>query len=108
MSIGRRRDKIVLQSYSATQDDYGQEVEAWSDVGEEWAEVQYGRGDERRQAAMEQGSITATFVVDDNSRTRAVTLRDRIAFVHSGGEWDIFENIPGKPGERRITATRTV
>lgn len=104
MTAGTRRDLITFSRATTTQDDYGEEIPGWAELGKEWAKVHYGRGDERRQAAMEQGQLPATFMVPDNSMTRGVTLKDRITFDE--GEWDISANTPGKPGEREITATR--
>jgi hypothetical protein len=68
--------------------------------------VFYGRGDERRQAAMEQGSQAATFQVLDNSVTRAMTVSDRI--VHGGANWDIVGIAADTPkrGMREFTAVR--
>ncbi len=106
MTAGARNSLVTFSRATTSQDGYGEEVPTWGDIGKEWAKVHYGRGDERRQAAMEQGQLPATFVVLDNSVTRTVTLKDRITFDE--GEWDISANIPGKPGEREITATRAV
>jgi head-tail adaptor len=104
VTAGARNSFIVFSRATAGQDEYGEEVSTWSDLGKEWAKVHYGRGDERRQAAMEQGQLPATFVVLDNPMARSVTLKDRITFDE--GDWDISANTPGKPGEREITATR--
>lgn len=106
MSAGGKRDLIALQRAQVTQDDYNEEVHDWQEIGREWAEIHYGRGDERRQAAMEQGKLPATFVVFDNALTRSLKLKDRITFDE--GEWDVVQNTPGKSGEREITATRAV
>ena len=103
---GRRRETLIeIQGATTTQNQYGEEISAWATLGTEWADVNWGRGDERRQAAMEQGSQPATFNVLDNAMTRAVTLKDRI--VLDGQNWDIESNVPGKKrGERDITAVR--
>lgn len=106
MSAGPRTDLVAFNRATTGQDDYGEETEVWGEIGQEWAKVHYGRGDERRQAAMEQGQLPATFVVPDNAMTRTVTLKDHITF--DGGDWNIQSNIPGKPGDREITATRAV
>ena len=104
---GRRRDQLVtLQRYTTTQDDYGEEVQTWADLGTEWAAVFYGRGDERRQAAMEQGSQPATFQMLANLNTLGLTIRDRI--VLDGVNWDIVGLAPDTPkrGLIEVTATR--
>lgn len=106
MTAGRRDQLITLETATTTQDDYGEEISTWGTIGTEWAAVFYGRGDERRQAAMEQGSQAATFQMLSNPITRALTLKDRIQF---GGAWDIEGIAPDMPkrGYIEITAVRS-
>lgn len=106
MTAGKRRTLIGLERATITQDEYNEEVHAWVEAGREWAQVHYGLGSERRQAAAEQGQQAATFVVPDNSLTRDVKVKDRLTISEEEGEWDITQNVPGKPGEREITAVR--
>lgn len=107
MTAGRRDHLIAFQTYTSTQDDYGEETPSWSTAGQEWAAVFYGRGDERRQAAMEQGSQAATFQVLDNTVTRAMTVAGRI--VHDGANWDITGKASDTPksGLIEFTAVRS-
>ncbi len=107
MNTGRRDTLVTLQNYTVTQDAYGEEVQTWADLGTEWAAVFYGRGDERRQAAMEQGGQAANFQMLANDVTRALTIRDRI--VLDGFAWDIVGIAPGTPkrGLIEITASAT-
>ena len=86
MSAGGRDHLITFQQSGTTTDQYGEEVEGFADVGKAWAQIYYGRGDERRQAAAEQGKQAATFKVPSNGLTRSLTVKDRIVFE---GEWDI-------------------
>ena len=103
----RDRDQLItLQAYTTSQDDYGEEIQTWSDLGDEWAAVFYGRGDERRQAAAEEGQQSANFQVPGNSMTRAVTLKDRL--IHDGFIWDIVGISPtAAQGLVEFTATAT-
>ena len=106
MTSGRRDQLVSLERATVEQDPYGEEISTWSALGTEWAAINWGRGDERRQAAMEQGSQSATFNVLDNPMTRTVSLKDRIVF--DGQSWDITSSVPGKRrGERDITAVRS-
>lgn len=78
---------------------------AWEEWCREWAAIYYGTGTEQRQAAQESASQAASFEVPANSKTRAVSVTDRI--VWDGGEWDITANIEIDRGAgRRITAVR--
>lgn len=106
MKAGRRNQLIELQTFTATQDEYGEAVETWTTAATEWAAVFYGRGDERRQAAMEQGAQPAVFQVLSNEDTLAVTVAGRI--VHGGADWDIVGIAPDTPerGLIEFTATR--
>jgi head-tail adaptor len=87
MTAGRRDQLIVIERGTATTDDYGGETITWETLAQEWAAVFYGRGDERRQAAMEQGRQPANFQVLANLDTLSVGVKDRI--THDGNEWDI-------------------
>lgn len=108
MTAGRKKDLITIERGAPTTDNYGGETLAWASLGQEWAEVVYGNGVEQRQAAMEGGSLPATFLVHDNAMTRALTLKDRITF--NEGQWDITDNKPAnnRPGDRALTAVRSL
>lgn len=69
-----------------------------------WAAIYYGTGSEQRQAAQESAHQAASFEVLANSKTRAVSVTDRIVF---DGEWDIISVIPiDRNSGIRITAVR--
>lgn len=104
MTAGRRRNLITLQRYTVVEDEYGGETQTWADVGKEWARIHWGRGDERRSAAMEQGQQPATFVIPSNTRTRSLTVRDRI--VLDGVNWDIQGTAPMTRATVEVTAVR--
>lgn len=103
---GRRRDQLVtLERFTAPENEYGEEVKDWAAIGTEWAAVYYGKGSERRQAAMEQGSQPANFQFISNTQTRGLTLKDRI---EHNGAWDIVGISPDTPerGLLEVTAVR--
>lgn len=105
MSIGKRDHLVTLKGYTAAQNGYGEEIKTPTTLGQEWAAVFYGRGDERRQAAMEQGKQPATFQMLSNELTRSLTLTNSIEFE---GDWDIEGIAPDMPrrGYIEITAVR--
>lgn len=105
MAAGRRDQLVTLERATTTQNEYNEDVETWAPIGQEWTAVFYGRGDERRQAAMEQGRQPATFQLLANPITTGLTLRDRIAHQ---GNWDIEGIAPDMPkrGLIEVTATR--
>lgn len=105
MTAGRRDTLISIERAVAVQDPYGEETLTWSQLGTEWAAVFYGRGDERRQAAMEQGTQAATFQLLANAMTRSLTLRDRIVLDEMA--WDITGAVPVGRQHVEVTATRS-
>ncbi|MGW8202982.1 head-tail adaptor protein [Sphingomonas bisphenolicum] len=108
MSIdsGRRDKKIVIERAGAPVDNGLTTVPGpWAPLCSPHADVFYGAGTEQRQAAQEGGSQVASFEVLSNSKTRSVSVTDRIQF--DGGTWDITANIEIERGAgRRITAVR--
>ncbi len=112
MSAGKRDKRIVLEKSGVVQNEHGEEIEGWvpldggAEPVREWVQIYYGRGDERRQAATEQASQSATFRMLSNSRTRLLTTKSRIVFE---GVWDIHGIVPDTPtrGEIEVTATRS-
>lgn len=95
MTAGRRDQLVTFQRGTPTTDDYGGETMTWATLATEWAAVFYGRGDERRAAAVEQGQQAAVFQVLSNSTTLTVNLEDRIS--HDGSTWDIVGRAPDTP-----------
>lgn|GEM_PF-3013550 len=107
VKAGNRDKRIVFERFTFTQNEYGEEVESETPITfKRWAQVWMGKGSERREAAMEQGSQAATFGLLMDSDTRAVTLKDRI--VYAGSVWDIEGIAPDTPerGYLEITAVR--
>lgn len=106
MRAGRRDKRIIFERAAIEQNDHGDDIEAWRFAFKRSAQVWMGKGSERREAAMEQGSQAATFGLLLDSMTRTLTLKDRI--VWSGSVWDIESLAPDTPkrGEIEITAVR--
>ncbi len=100
----RARDQIIVERATVVADGYGGEVETWTKLCEPWAAITYGTGSERRVAAQESATLTATFRVRADVATIGITTRDRITF--DGGVWDIASNVPYLREARDITATR--
>lgn len=114
MTAGRRDTLIELERAVVTSDDYNEEIADWVVIGREWAAVYYGRGDERRQAAVEQGQQAATFQVLANNLTRSMRIKDRITVERENplpGEdprepWDIVGISPSDRASLEFTAVR--
>lgn len=107
MRVGPRTSLIVIERGGATGDGYGKKTSTWAPFAEVFAEVKFGTGKERREAAQTKATGTATFRVPHNDKTAATTTKDRIVF--DGSAWDIHSNIGlGLRDGREITATRIV
>lgn len=106
MSAGRRRNLIVFQRYGSSEDAFGEPSAdpVPEKIGEAYADISYGRGEERRKAALESAKVPATFRVLATGLTRAIGTSDEIAF--DGAGWDIESNVPYSRRWRDITATR--
>lgn len=106
ISAGKRDHIITIERATAGQDAHGEEVSTWAVFTTEWAAVFWGRGSERRQAAMEQGQQPATFQVLANLDTLAVTLRDRVNL--DGAIFDIAGIAPVGSGLVEFTGVRAL
>lgn len=105
--IGRRDQLITLERATSTRDDHNEPVEDWQPIGQEWAAVYYGRGEERRRMATEEGRQAASFSMLSNPITTELKVTDRI--VHAGAAWDIEGISPDTPkvGEIEVEAVRS-
>lgn len=108
MTAGRRDTLVAIETATTANDDYNEPQETWNEAGQEWAAIFYGRGDERRQAAMEQGQQAASFQMLANPLTMGVTVKDRLTVA--GAVWDIVGIAPETPkrGEIEFTAVRAL
>jgi len=106
MDPGQRNRRISIEASTFTRNAMNEKVETWAMFTEAFAEVLFGTGQERRQAAQEGASQTATFIVLATPKTRQVGTKHRINAL--GGVWDITSAIPVGMAEIHITATRSV
>lgn len=104
MSAGKRNKQITFQTPTTVKNSVGEKVETWGNDFAEWVQIFFGSGDERRQAAREQGVQTATFRALSNTRTRALDLTARI--LYDGSTWDIRAIVPMDDGHIEFTAVR--
>lgn len=102
--VGARDRRIAFERAAVALDGYGTEIETWTLYARAFAEVRYGTGQERREAAQESATLTATFRVPATPRTRALTPKDRILF--DGAVWDIRSVAPFERGDVDVTAVR--
>ena len=100
---GRRDTRIELQRQGSARNAWNEEVGSGSTFASPLARVSYGRADERRSAAMEQGLEVATFTIPSTATTRALAPRDRL--LVKGRAWDVTSVVPRDRRELEITAT---
>lgn len=68
--IGNMRHRVTLQTYTYTQNEYGERVPGYTNLATVWAEVQYESGTENEDAKRQTAQISIT-----------VTLRYRADFL---------------------------
>ncbi|QAY77920.1 head-tail adaptor protein [Sphingosinicella sp. BN140058] len=102
---GKRDRRIVVERQSIAVGDYGQpKAPAWSTFLSLSAQVVNQSGQERREAAQERSTVSATFRVRQGTKTASIGVQDRIRY--DGGLWDITSNVALGLSDREITATR--
>ena len=85
---GKRPHLIFFQRRGAASDDgYTNQPGAWAEQTRAWAQVRYGTGAERREAAQERASQSATFECDWSPALEAILMTDRIVIFDTA--WDI-------------------
>jgi head-tail adaptor len=104
----RARYRVMPQRYATVELPSGEEQKTWSDLFAKpiAAAINFGTGRERREAAQETASTTATFQIRRNTITATLTPADQLVF--DGGSWDIIDAVRSKDFNRYmdITATR--
>lgn len=101
------RDKLIefYRAGAPVDDGYTTQPGAPALLGSAWAEVRFGTGQERREAAQEAASVAATFIMLANPITTALIPSDTLRFM--GADWDISSSVPGRDrSEWQVTATR--
>jgi SPP1 family predicted phage head-tail adaptor len=104
MGAGDRCYVVTFQRATTTTDDYGQPIETWADYCTATARVLFGSAQEKREAAQESASQTATFECLRTSKVDSVTVKDRIVF--DGDDWDIVSRDPLYRTKIRFTGVR--
>lgn len=108
MTTDSERNYLVTfeRTGTPTDDGYNTVPGAWDTYCTEWADVRFSKGSERREAAQENASAPATFIVLSNDKTRTISVTDRISY--DGGYWDIISNISSRQfnEHREIEAVR--
>lgn len=101
---GKRPHLVVIQRRGAETDDgYTKQPGAWDHYVTAWARVRYGTAAERREAAQEAASRTATFEFDWTPDLQAVTSSERLVIFDTA--WDISDAaVIGINREVHITA----
>lgn len=87
IAAGKRDKLVIVQRAITAKDEYGEPVPSWGDIGRTRAQMIFGRGDERRAAAMQEGVQPATFLMLVTNVTRSLTLQDRL--IAQGTVWNI-------------------
>ena len=106
MRLGKLNRRVTFERAARTINPEGQETGAlWSPICKAWAHVKFQLGSERRAAATEQASSSATFITRWNSTLASIKETDRI--IYNSTVWDIHSIVLGERNEAlEFTATR--
>lgn len=97
MQAGRLDQRVTLERYTTTEDDWGSSVEAWEPVGTYWAAVEPLAGREFIAAQAAQSEVTTRV----RMRWRpGITSRDRL--VHEGTTYGIESVIDIRSQHREL------
>lgn len=105
MKRGEYAHLVIFKSSVATTNDHGDEELTWSEIERAYARVRFGTAQEKRDAAQEYATQSATFEVRPTSALLGVRLKDQIEF--DGSDWDITEAAPLDRKNLRFTAVRS-
>ena len=101
---GRFSQRLRFEQRSAGEDDFGTEKDEWEAFEDRRTWAVYGSGQERREAAQQNASASATFRVRKCSRTSQITAAFRLRHdpVHGAAPleaapvWDIASVVPAR------------
>lgn len=91
MDQGQRPHLVRIQQAVTATDDHGGETKTWHDIGSAWAKFFPGSGQERREAAQENASITAVFNFDWSPAVAGIVPTDRLYAFDT--VWDVVSAV---------------
>lgn len=106
MSATQRTELIVIQRATVSTNEYNEEEPTWATYATRRAYVRFGTAQEKREAAQEGGTQTATFECQRSLELDRVILKDRISYL--GSYWDITETAPLDRATIRFTGVRSL
>jgi SPP1 family predicted phage head-tail adaptor len=97
MNPGSLDQRVLLERFTAVQDDLGQTVETWAPLGTTWAAVEPVAGREFIAAGAQQSELTTKIRI----RYRAgITSGDRV--THDGRVYDVQSVIDYRSAHREL------
>jgi head-tail adaptor len=109
MGAGQRDRQITFLAAATSTNDYNETVEDWGSpitLATRTAGVRFGTAQEKREAAQERASQTATFECVRSAVLDAIPMTARIGF--DGSQWDLTERAPLDHRKIRFTGVRLV
>lgn len=106
-SASRRRFQITFLAAATSTNDYNETIENWANpttLATRTADVRFGSAQEKREAAQEGASQTASFECQRSAELDAIPMTARIGF--DGSQWDITERAPLDRKSIRFTGVR--
>lgn len=109
MQAGKRAYTVLFIGAATSTNDYNETVEDWTSpttLATVTAAVSFGTAQEKREAAQESASQTASFECLRTPTLDAIPMTARLSF--DGSQWDITERAPLDRMKIRFTGVRLV
>lgn len=109
MGAGERQYVVAFIAPATSTNDYNETVEDWGNpttLATATANVRFGTAQEKREAAQESASQSASFECLRTPTLDAVPMSARISF--DGSQWDLTERAPLDRKTIRFTGVRLV
>lgn len=106
---GQRLWLAVFKQIPTEENEYGEQVPTGdppTEVARQRVSIRFGTGQEKREAAQESGTQSATFECVRTPTLDTIVITD--VLEADGSDWDIVERAPLDRKTIRFTATRNV
>ncbi|MBS4048573.1 MAG: phage head closure protein [Alphaproteobacteria bacterium] len=102
MTAGKRDQRVTVQRFTSTDDGYGGQVEAWTDLAIRWCSVEPMSGRERNQAQQTESPANYRVTLPWDSVTKAITTADRVVWNDKTGNIRFIADAGPRPIEAKI------
>lgn len=103
MNLGKLDRRLTLEQNTASQNDFGEAVPAWAELGQRWARVEYKQGSESFQADEQVAVQRIDFTI---RYEKGLSSRLRVRYEGQVYDIDAVAEIGRRHGLKLTTFTR--